>query len=289
MKNRIDTVAKLTNYIQKNLTGFYPDGEINQLVFLILNHLLIYSKIDIHLNAGKSIPQNIYQQATEIVTQLTDYKPIQYILGKTEFYGLHLKINNNVLIPRQETEELVHWVVNDNTGNNIRILDIGTGSGCIAIALATGISNSLVDAIDISEPAIQLARENALMNGVAINFFKSNILDDSLYPCRGKYEIIVSNPPYVRNSEKKIMSRNVLDFEPHLALFVNDDDPLIFYKSIAKFGLNNLNKDGKIYLEVNENLGAEVKKMFLDYGYPSAEVRKDMHGKDRMVKISFVT
>ena len=288
MKNHIDTIAKLTNYIKKSLAGLYPDSEINQLVFLILNHLQNYSKIDIHLNAERPISQNIFQQTQAIISQLSDYKPIQYILGVTEFYGLPIKVNSNVLIPRQETEELVRWVIDDNKKRKIRILDIGTGSGCIAIAVANAISNAIIDALDSTEKVLQLAAENAHINEVSVRFFRFDMLKKKKFPYSEKYDVMVSNPPYILNSEKKFMNKNVLEYEPHMALFVSDDNPLIFYDRIAEFGLNHLKSEGKIYLEINENYGIEVKELFLKHGYPLVELRRDIHGKNRMVKITFV-
>lgn len=284
MKNTTISLADLSKYIKTNLAGIYPIAEIDQLIYLIFNHLLNYSKIDIHLNAESPVSEDIYQQSHAIVSQLKEYKPIQYILGKTEFYGMDMIVNNNVLIPRQETEELVDWIIRNKKDNKLWILDIGTGSGCIAIALAKNITGSIVDAVDISTHALEIAQKNADLNRVEINFFSSDILKPATYPLSVKYDVIVSNPPYIRNSERNHIHRNIIDFEPHQALFVSDDDPLIFYRCIAEFGLNHLEMDGEIYLEINENFSNEVKTLFSNSGYRNIEIRKDINGKNRMVK-----
>ncbi|MBN2213892.1 MAG: peptide chain release factor N(5)-glutamine methyltransferase [Bacteroidales bacterium] len=284
MKNKSNTIADLSENIRKSLSGFYPEGEVEQFVFLILNHLLNYSKIDIHLKAHVPVSDEIFQQACLITSQLKDFQPIQYIIGETEFYGLRMFLNQNVFIPRQETEELVQWIINENGYSHLKILDIGTGSGCIAVTLARFIEDSRVDALDISVQALEVAEKNAFMNGVKVNFMQYDILGDEDFPHDIRYDIIVSNPPYVRISEKHMAGRNVAGFEPHAAIFVDDEDPLIYYEAIADFGRRCLMKGGHIYFEINEALGKEVMALLHDYHYSEILLRKDINNKDRMIK-----
>ncbi len=282
------TTLKVLTYIQSHLHGFYPGNEIKQFEFLIFNHLLSYSKIDIHLNNQKPISDEIFQQVAGIVSQLKEHKPIQYILGKTEFFGINMLVNENVLIPRPETEELVKWILDDHSYAKPYILDIGTGSGCIALALASNCKDSKIEANDISMPALNLAKKNAAINNVNILFFRCDIFNPSTYPRNSLYDVIVSNPPYVRGSEKDLMDRNVLDFEPGIALFVDDNDPLLFYKTIAEFGKNYLKPGGTVYFEINEAFGKGVVSLLNTMGYSDITLRKDISGKDRMVKAIFV-
>ena len=281
----LNIVTSLSDLIRTSLSGTYAKNEIEQLVFLIFNHLLNYSKIDIHLKSETPISEDIYQQVLAIIDQLIKHKPIQYIFGQTEFYGLKIILNHNVLIPRQETEELVHWVIQDFRNKSPRILDIGTGSGCIAITLAKNIPESKVDALDNSPKALEVASENSKINNVSINFINLNIIEPDSFKNSFVYDIIVSNPPYILESEKKLMNRNILENEPYEALFVSDDDPLIFYRNIAGFGLNWLNDNGSVYVEINEKFGNAVKNIFKEYGYRFTELRKDINGRDRMIKV----
>ena len=288
MFNKINTIAGLSDSIRKNLAGLYPEGEIEQLVVLIFNHLLNYSKIDIHLNLQTSVSDEIFQKVSSVISQLKEFQPIQYIFGETDFYGLKFTLNQHVFIPRQETEELVHWVISENAAKHIRILDIGTGSGCIAIVLARHIGNSFVDAIDISKKAIETAIINASANDTKVNFFKYDILGDEVFPESVLYDIIVSNPPYVRESEKHLSGPNVTGYEPHEAIFVRDEDPFIFYKAIAAFGNKYLKKNGDIYLEINEAFGAKMKALLSDSGYHDIVLKKDINNKDRMLKAKLI-
>ena len=224
-------------------------------------------------------PNSSYYQT--VLSELKLGKPIQYVLAESEFYGLKYKVNPSVLIPRPETEELVDLIIQQNKNSEKSILDIGTGSGCIAIALQKNLSLSKVSAIDISEDAITLARENASLNQVEIAFFNDNALhlNSQIYPL---YDIIVSNPPYIANAEKKEMNHQVLNHEPHLALFVDDDNPLIFYDKISDFALTNLSPQGKLYFEINQTLGLATKKLLENKGF-SAEIIKDINGNDRII------
>jgi len=223
------------------------------------------------------------EKIIEIVSQLKMNKPIQYIFNKAYFFDLEFYVDENVLIPRPETEELVQWIVSDHAKkDNISIIDLCTGSGCIAISIKNNLPFSKVSALDISSSALEVAKRNAAQNKTDIVFLNENFLE---YKSNTSYDIIISNPPYVRNNEKLLMNKNVLEHEPHLALFVDDDDALIFYKAIAAFGLSNLNQHGSIYLEINENLAAETSELFYNLGYRFVELKKDLNEKNRMLKV----
>ena len=221
-----------------------------------------------------------------ILEQLKQEIPIQYLLGKTSFYGLDFEVNPAVLIPRPETEELVDWIISSNLKiekfKDLKILDIGTGSGCIAISLAKNIPNAQVYAIDVSEKALATANKNAENNSVNVTFINQNILETE--DLLQQFDIIVSNPPYVRNLEKEEIKKNVLDNEPHLALFVEDNDALIFYKKIAEMAQKNLSENGHLYFEINQYLGAEMIDLLEKMNFKNIELRKDIYGNDRMIK-----
>ncbi|MEO8796210.1 MAG: peptide chain release factor N(5)-glutamine methyltransferase, partial [Daejeonella sp.] len=223
-----------------------------------------------------------------ILDELKTGKPLQYILGETEFYDLPFKVNPSVLIPRPETEELVDWIIKDllsRKQTKPEILDIGTGSGCIPIALKKNIPEAKVSAIDISGAALETAIKNSVLNKVEVKFHLHDILNtESGFFNDSEFDIVVSNPPYVTLSEKNLMHQNVLEHEPHLALFVDDNDPLIFYKAITKFASAHLKKDGVLYLEINENLGGETVSLLKGFGFKNVELRKDLPGKDRMIR-----
>jgi release factor glutamine methyltransferase len=229
-----------------------------------------------------SISQNLLIDA--YVAELKLQKPIQYILGETEFFGINLKVNQHVLIPRPETEELVDWIIKSRENDYPDILDIGTGSGCIAIALAKHLPAARVYALDISYDALALAKENSMNASTSIKFLHNDILTLPSKIDGSPFDTIVSNPPYVRVSEKQQMQPNVLENEPHIALFVDDNDALIFYKAIAQTATNHLKPNGTIYCEINEALGKETAEVFSDFGFADIEVRKDINGKERMLR-----
>ncbi len=209
--------------------------------------------------------------------------PLQYIIGHTEFYGLKIKVNSSTLIPRPETEELVDWIISStNKNEEVKILDIGTGSGCIAISLAKNLPKSKVFALDISAEAIKTAKENALINEVSVQFNKVDILNSP--EINETFDIIVSNPPYVLESEKEMMKKNVLDFEPETALFVKDTDALLFYRVIAKLSREKLNPDGRLYFEINESKGDQTIDILKQHDFINIEIKKDYQKKERMVK-----
>ncbi len=277
------TLHHIKNIFSTELNGIYPDTEISSFFRITAEEILGMTPVEIHLNMSAEIDENKFAQINKIVDDLKHEKPIQYIIGHTEFYELKFNVNENVLIPRPETEELVNWIITDSVINNPVIIDIGTGSGCIPISLAKNIVNADVKSIDISERAIEIAKVNAEQNNVNVDFINADILDHSKIVIP-RADVIVSNPPYIRDSEKSEMSNNVLDNEPHLALFVDDNDPLIFYKSIADFGIENLKKGGTLYLEINEAFGKETCDMLCEKGYVECVLRKDLFGKDRMIK-----
>lgn len=217
-----------------------------------------------------------------LLAQLEDEQPIQYLLGKAHFYGLEFEVNTNVLIPRPETEELVEWIISDTEfKRSPTLLDIGTGSGCIAITLAKNLSGAAVSAIDVSVGALETAQRNAAANGVSVKFLEKDIL--AVDDLGEQYAVIVSNPPYIRNLEKEEMKPNVLEHEPHLALFVEDDNALIFYRKITQLAVRNLTAGGKLYFEINQYLGTEMVGLLTDYGFQDVVLRKDMYGNDRMI------
>lgn len=269
-------------FINSELNGLYPVSEIEGLTRIIFEAVPGWSFTEQVIKKHEKIQEKDITRIREIVHRLKKYEPVQYILGETEFYGLMLNVNPSVLIPRPETEELVEWIVKSNINDNSRILDIGTGSGCIALALKSVLNNAEVSGIDISEKALEVARLNAVKNGLEVNFFQGDILNWEDMKT-GVYDIIVSNPPYIRESERILMSPNVLEFEPENALFVPDNDPLVFYRSVAGFALKNLAEKGKLFFEINENLATGMKEMLHDSGFSNVEIRKDINGKDRMI------
>lgn len=278
------SLAEAVQFIRELLNKKYPPEEIISFVNLIFEDLINLSKIDIQLKKNIILEEAIISRINYIITELIQYKPIQYILGYTEFYSLKFMLNNSVLIPRQETEELVGWIINDNKNKKNNILDIGTGSGCIAVSLAKNLNNSSVTAIDISREIIRQAQNNAVLNNVKIDLKQMDILHEKNPGFDSLFNIIVSNPPYVRNSEKKSMHTNITEHEPGIALFVPDKNPLIFYKAISALAENYLEKDGSIYLEINEAFGMEVVNLLDKNVFNNIELRKDINGKDRMVR-----
>ena len=277
----------LFNQLVLEITPVYEENEAKSIIYLLLGHYLNLSKTDIFLN--KDIPQIIDFQ--EIIGRIKAQEPIQYIIGETEFYGRKFKVTPDTLIPRPETEELVQLTINNeqltvirkSVDNNLKILDIGTGSGCIAISLACELPDAQVFAYDISEEALKIAQENAERKNANIIFEKVNILEPFTVH-HSPFTVIVSNPPYVMNSEKAEMERNVLEYEPHLALFVEDNNPLIFYRKIAEFAAKNLIGKGLCIVEINQAFGLETAELFWNQGFSEVEILKDMFGKDRMVK-----
>lgn len=262
----------------------YPSGEIQSFFNLLTEAYLKMTRLDLALDHGRELSASEEKKLEDALLRLLKHEPIQYIIGETEFFGLKFKVNKNVLIPRPETEELVHWILEDLKSlkkEGLSILDIGTGSGCIAISLAKKLPNARVSAIDISEGALEIARSNAKMNDVEIDFILQDILKSA--ELSEKYDLIVSNPPYVRELEKKEMHRNVLENEPEMALYVKDLEPLIFYQKITKLAETGLNLGGSLYFEINQFLGKETAEVLSSSGFKSFS-GKDIFGNDRMLK-----
>ena len=275
------TIKEKTQFIRHSLQALYHENEVETFVWLIFEHLLQYSKIEIHFRQNEILEADIDKKINDVISDLQKFKPIQYIFGECEFYNLKLKVDENVLIPRQETEELVRKIIDENKSNSPTILDIGTGSGCIAISLAKNIKNSKVYALDISTNALNISKQNAEINNVTINFINESIFEIQEIE-NTKFDVIVSNPPYVTENEKQEISANVLDFEPHLALFVENEKPLIFYDKICDFAIKNLNQNGKLYFEINQYFGNEMKDLMQSKGFKNVEIIKDLNGNDRI-------
>lgn len=279
-----------TTFLQE-LSSLYEEQEIESFFYIILEKLHGLKRIDLALNPQTVMDGAHLKQWKNIVSELKKQRPIQYILGETTFYGLSFLVNENTLIPRPETEELVELIIESTNyelrNTKLKVLDIGAGSGCIAISLAKHLPTSEVFAIDVSEEALATAKKNAELNKVAIDFISTNILDivtlSAVAGLDKQFDIIVSNPPYVRNLEKDEIKPNVLEYEPHLALFVDDIDPLLFYRKIAELAIKNLNPNGKLYFEINQYLGKETIKLLEDFGFRNVELKKDIYGNDRII------
>ena len=269
-------------YIKNELAGLYPKSEIDGFTRLIFESVCGLGFTEFLLQKENKIDESSFFKIQKIVQRLKSFEPLQYILGKTEFYGLSLKVTPAVLIPRPETEELVHLVVQTNIKEDARIIDIGTGSVCIALSVKSTKKNAAVSATDISPLALEIASENARRNSLYIHFFESDILNWQNHEWEN-YDVIISNPPYVRESEKKWMASNVLNFEPHQALFVEDANPLKFYQRITEFARQNLSKYGWLFFEINEVFGTEVLKIMYENGIDNVEVKNDLKNKPRMV------
>jgi len=269
----------------KNLENEYPLEEVISFFNIIMEHCLGITRLELALGPNKEISLKEYQNFNGIVLSLQRHEPIQYILGEASFFGLKFKVDNNVLIPRPETEDLVSWILSDLSENNpvtsLNILDIGTGSGCIAISLAKNLPQANLRALDISKLALEMASKNAKLNRVEVQFINEDVLNLNSIP--GTFDIIVSNPPYVRDLEKKEMHRNVLENEPDQALYVRDTDPLIFYKQITILAKEALKSGGFLYFEINQYLAEETEQLMKDSGFETI-VKKDIFGNFRMIK-----
>lgn len=285
-------ISELKSDFIRSLEGLYPAEEVQSFFNIITEKYLDLSRIEIALKPHFVVYPKVIQQYQEAVRRLKEFEPIQYILGETEFYNLIFKVNTQTLIPRPETEELVEWIltekpIQEEKNNSLTILDIGTGSGCIAISLAKNRKGAQVHALDISPQAIAIAKQNAELNKVDVRFEQIDILQATSLPSSIQYDIIVSNPPYVRELEKEQMQANVLQYEPATALFVSNEDPLIFYKAIVKLAKSSLKPNAMLFFEINEHFGQELKKYLNEEGFRNIELKKDIYGKDRMMKSEF--
>jgi len=277
-------LSKFKSYFFETLKNIFPKTEIESFFFILLEDRLNLSRVEAALNPNTEINAEHLAVLKNDLIALQNQKPIQYIIGKTTFYNLEFYVNKNVLIPRPETEELVDWIINDSVKTKpTTIIDIGTGSGCIAISLAKNLTAN-VSAMDISKKAIETAKKNANLNKVTVNYINANILNENLSQ---KYDVIVSNPPYVKMEEMEQMKNNVLKHEPHLALFVANKNPLIFYKRIADLAKNNLTQNGVLYFEINQYLSKETSELLKNIGFNNIELRKDFYGNYRMLRASF--
>jgi release factor glutamine methyltransferase len=294
-------MMQLTTYrtqFVNSLSAVVDETEAQSFFYLVVEQLHQLKRIDLALEPTYTITEAQWQQWESIRLRLLNQEPIQYILGSTSFYGLPFTVNPAVLIPRPETEELVAWIVEHfslldlnptsnfqlPTSNRLPILDIGTGSGCIAISLAKNLPDVHVSALDVSAKAMEIARLNAQQNGVQINFICQNILETTKLD--QQFEVIVSNPPYVREVEKHEILPNVLEHEPHLALFVADEDPLLFYRKIGELAFESLTPSGSLFVEINQYLGEASLQLFRQIGFTQVELKKDLYGNDRMIRAS---
>jgi release factor glutamine methyltransferase len=275
-------------FFNEALSAIYPKTEIDSFFFILMEEKLKLQRIDTVLKSDFLITEKNLIDLKNIVKRLQKEEPIQYIIGNTEFYGLPFLVDKNTLIPRTETEELVAWVLDEIkvfTNNKIielSILDIGTGTGCIPISLAKNLTSLNISAIDISPEALLIAKQNAILNKVTIEFIELDILNAESLP--QEYNVIISNPPYVRELEKKEIKNNVLENEPHLALFVADENPLIFYNKIADLAKKQLSENGMLFFEINQYLGKETINMLVKNGFKNIQLKKDLFGNDRMIK-----
>jgi release factor glutamine methyltransferase len=283
---QINHMTETIAYINHTLKDLYPRGEIKSFTRVIANYVCGLQPHQLLMCKSKELSGTEKKEIERIVERLRQWEPIQYILGETTFYGLRFLVNPFVLIPRPETEELVDLILKESTGKRLRVLDIGTGSGCIAVALSRHLPDAEVVAVDISEEALQTAGANNRANHTAVSFIQTDILstERAKEEIRGTFDLIVSNPPYVMEREKDLMGKNVLLYEPEQALYVPDNDPLLFYRKIARFGRDKLNKGGSLHVEINAQCGNETVCLLQQEGYKKVELKRDISGRDRMIR-----
>lgn len=276
-------IQEFKKYFFSELANLCPETEIQSFFTILVEFRLHLSRIQLALEHNFELDNADLDFLQNALLKLKNQIPIQYIVGETTFYGLMFKVDKNVLIPRPETEELVEWIIQNHKKNeSLKILDIGTGSGCIAVSLAKNLPNAQVSALDISAEALNIAKNNAEFNQVTIDFIPADILTIEKLP--NTFDVIVSNPPYVRESEKDLMQQNVLLNEPHIALFVENENPLLFYDKIAELAKNHLTENGVLYFEINQYLGEETVDLLKSKEFKNIELKKDIYGVDRMVK-----
>ena len=283
MSDNLRTLKDIRQYLSNQLKDIYRQREINALSGILIKTATGIKKLHHLYDSDYFVTVEQSALIRDMCKELETGKPIQYILGETSFYNCTIKLNNATLIPRPETEELVDLIINENHGYTGNIIDIGSGSGCISIALAASLPECSVTGLDISSEAVSIARENSILNRVKARFIEGDLFDFNPADLN-KAGIIVSNPPYVLNSEKKLMRNNVIDFEPHTALFVPDSDPLLYYRAILKLSEELLLPSGKLYLEINETMGKSLSELLESARYSEIEITKDINGKDRIIK-----
>jgi len=278
----------LLQHFNEMLADLYEEEEITAIFYVCIKHMSGLNRMDVRVNWERILSNPDEQRYLEIADEIKTGRPIQHILGETTFYGFSIHVSPDVLIPRPETEELVDWMLTTlrsdfqqapETGP-LRVIDFGTGSGCIPIAIKKHIAEAVVEAVDISENALKVAKHNAMMNNAEIHFIQADMRN---YKPEQKYDLMVSNPPYIRNLERIEMHKNVLEHEPHLALFVPDERPLLFYEALADLAAKSLNEQGYLFFEINEHLAQETIDMLVRKSFKTVELRKDMQGKDRML------
>ncbi|WP_297793544.1 peptide chain release factor N(5)-glutamine methyltransferase [uncultured Eudoraea sp.] len=277
-------LKEIKNIYHKELDQLYPKEEVDSMFYLVIEHFLGLERFILAIDPSIVISKEEEKYLFESLSKLKKEEPIQYVLGETTFLDMKMLVNESVLIPRPETEELIKWVLNDHLDlkKSLNVIDIGTGSGCIAVSLAKFNPNLKLTGMDVSKSALAVAKKNALGNDVEVDFVQADILKVS--SLNRNYDIIISNPPYVREMEKVDMRNNVLLHEPHVALFVTDEEPLLFYTAIVKLAANSLTLNGLIYMEINQYLGKEVQKLMQEFHFTEIEIRKDIFGNDRMIK-----
>jgi len=292
MKVRSNLLKEIKNYYLNEIANLYGINEAESMLNLLINHFFGLNRTGQLLKPDFRLTETEMLKLHFAVKELKKEKPVQYIVGNAEFYGMNLKVNPSVLIPRPETEELVDKIVKANVDNSrLKVLDIGTGSGCIALALKSSMPDSSVVAVDVSEEALAIAEENKHSLALKVEFQKLNILDASEWHILKKFDIIVSNPPYVTVAEKSRMRKNVFDNEPSIALFVTDDEPLVFYNAITDFAQTHLNRSGVLWFEINEKFGEQVKDLMAKKGFSELKIYPDIHKKERFVsgRLNYVT
>lgn len=282
MNDRITDARLLLNYLKQEVSKYYEEAEASSITYLLLEEFFDIRKQDVIIKKPVDLDKKDMEKTAATLKRIKNMEPIQYIIGKADFYGRKFIVNPAVLIPRPETEELVDLVLRENPDRGIKVLDIGTGSGCIAISLQLHLKDASVSGLDISVQALKVAEENALMNSASVRWMEKDILKDTLD--LQELDIIVSNPPYVRKKESKLMSKNVLKYEPQIALFVPDKDPLVFYKKIIHQAQDLLRDSGKLYFEINEAYGQELKQFMENNGFFDVDIFEDFQGKERMVR-----
>ena len=264
--------------LKDGLTGIAEPEEVQAMIRVICEDVFNYDPVDVALRQESELPEFAQEKVTDIIMRLRRHEPLQYIVGSARFHGHRFKVTPAVLIPRPETEQLVDLIVDENQSSDLRVLDMGTGSGCIAISLARALKFAQVDALDVSRDALEVARQNAVDLKVKVRFFESDML---LPQPAATYDIIVSNPPYICWSEREAMEPNVKDYEPGQALFVPDNDPLLFYKAIVPYAAQSLERRDRLYLEINQRFGNEVKRLLQDNGFDEVRIIEDSYGKVR--------
>jgi release factor glutamine methyltransferase len=278
------TIQSIREIIKKELLSLYPDREIDSIVDILCQHRLDLRRHEIGMRKHEILMPPDAEWFREAISKLKKNVPVQYITGDTEFLDLHLSVSPAALIPRPETEELVKWIIEEQAGLRCKILDIGTGTGCIALSLARGLPTASVYATDLSEEALDLARDNSRKLGINVDFILHDIRTKKAPEGLSRLDLIVSNPPYIPAGDKESMDANVLDYEPATALFVPDEDPLVYYRHIAVTGKDILCPGGLLYLEIHENFGEQVIKLLENSGFEKTELRRDINGKDRMIR-----